>query len=378
MNTDAIKTGKIRPYRFVTVLDRMIVKDLVNTVLAVLSVIVIIIVSRKFIKVLVKAIDGSISNETVLSILGLKTVIAISVFLPAAVFMAVLMVLGRMYRDQEMAAVASAGGGIGTIYSAVFLMVFPLSLVAAGFSLFAAPWAEAEIQKLMNEDQGSADIRGISAGRFSEYSHGELVFYAEEVTSDGQMQNVFVQNREGGRLGVVNAESGRLEYRPGGLYLVLANGERIQGIPGKRNFIIENFSEYGVLVEQQTKTLTLARESVPSSELWKSNDVSDTAEMQKRLSIPLGVFFLSFLAVPLAKLSPRGGVYGSLLVAFGIYFIYGNLKRVGYSWVVKGVIPVWMGYFWIYLLLLLLGVGLLVRLYGWRWVELKLKGKVVV
>jgi len=364
---------KVKSYRFVSVLDQMIMKDLLKTVLAVLSVIVIIIVSRKFIKVLAKAIEGSISNETVLSILGLKTVVAIAAFLPAAVFMAILMVLGRMYRDQEMAAVASAGGGAGRIYKAVFLLVLPLSIVAAGLSLVATPWAEAKMRFLVHEDQKVADVRGIAAGRFSEYSHGELVFYTEDVDSNQRMTNVFVQNRAGGKLGVVNAKYGWLKHLPGGLYLVLQQGERVQGIPGEMGFVIERFSEYAVRLEKKTTVLEDHRDGATSRDLWESNKVLDIAEMQQRLSIPLAVIFLSFLAVPLAKLSPRGGVYGSLIIAFAIYFVYGNLKRVAHSWVVNGVIPVSVGYFGVYLLLLLLGVVLLIRLYGKEWIVLQIR-----
>ncbi len=349
--------------------------DLIKTVLAVLSVIVIIIVSRKFIKVLVKAIEGSISNETVLSILGLKMVVATGGFLPASIFMAILMVLGRMYRDQEMVAVASAGGGVFAIYRAVFLLVFPLSIVAAGLSMIATPWAEAEMRLLIYEDQKAGDIRGISAGRFSEYSQGELVFYTEDIDSDKRMHNVFIQNRAGGKLGVVNAKYGRLEHLPGGLYLVLQQGERIQGVPGEMDFIIERFDEYGIRIEKKETQLHLHREGIPSDQLWLSDKLPDVAEMQSRLSIPLAVIFLSFLAVPLAKLSPRGGVYGSLIVAFAIYFIYGNLKRMSYSWVVNETIPASFGYFAVYLLLLILGGILLIRLYGIPWVMLQIKGR---
>lgn len=358
-----------------TILDRMIFMDLLKTVLAVLAVVVIIIVSRKFIRVLGKAIEGSISNETVLSILGLKTIVATGAFLPASIFMAVLMVLGRMYRDQEMAAVASAGGGAVTIYRAIFLLVLPLSLVAAGLSLIASPWAEARMQILTAQDESSADIRGISAGRFTESSSGELVFYVEDIDFDGEMHHIFVQNREQGRLGIINAKQGRLEYRPGGLYLILEDGERVQGMPGSRDFVIENFSQYGVRIEKKTRAVTLHRESVATAELWRSEHLYDIAEIQNRLSIPLGVIFLSFLAVPLAKLSPRGGVYGSLLVAFAIYFVYGNLTKVSHSWVMKETIPANMGYFWIYCFLLMVGGGLLIRLYGWRWIKMKLTGK---
>ena len=365
--------NKIKSYWFFSVLDKMIMRDLLKTVLAVLSVLVIIIVSRKFIKVLAKAIEGGISTETVLSILGLNTVIAVGAFLPASIFMAILMVLGRMYRDQEMAAVASAGGGTVVIYRAVFLLILPLALVASGLSMVATPWAEAKMRSLLHEDQKVADIRGIAAGRFSEYSHGDLVFYTEDIDKDKRMNNVFIQNRAGGKVGIINAKYGRMKNLPGGLYLVLEQGERIQGVPGKKGFIIEKFAEYAVRIEKKTTLLHQKRDGISSVDLWHSNALLDVAEMQKRLSIPLGVIFLSFLAVPLAKLSPRGGVYGSLVVAFAIYFVYGNLKRVGHSWVVNEIIPVWFGYFWVSLLLLLLGAVLLVRLYGIEWIIMNIK-----
>ncbi|MFW5444524.1 MAG: LPS export ABC transporter permease LptF [Methylococcaceae bacterium] len=373
LDIESQKINKTKSYRLVSVLDKMIMKDLLKTVLAVLSVIVVIIVSRKFIKVLAKAIEGNISNETVLNILGLNTIVAISAFLPAAVFMAILMVLGRMYRDQEMAAIASAGGGVAVIYRSVYLLIIPLSIAAAGLSMVATPWAQSKMKALIHEDQKVADIRGIAAGRFSEYSHGELIFYTEEIDADKRMHNVFVQDRKGGKLGIVNAKYGRMKNLPGGLYLVLEHGERVLGVPGEMDFVIEKFTEYAVRIERKARALHQKRDAIPSDELWKSEKLKDIAEMQKRLSIPLAVLCLSFLAVPLAKLSPRGGVYGSLAVAFAIYFIYGNLKRVSHSWVVNEAIPVSMGYYWVYLLLLFLGCILLVRLYGIKWIMMQIK-----
>ena len=364
-----------RPFRLFSVLDKMIIKELFQTVSAVLTVLVVIIVSRKFIKVLAQAIEGNVSNDTVLTLLGLKIIIACSSFLPAALFMAVLMVLGRMYREQEMAAISSAGGSVFTIYRAVFLLVVPLSLAGVGLSMLAAPWAEARTEKLMHQDKQNADIRGISAGRFSEYSDGELIFYTENVDDEGRMHKVFVQNKQGDKTGVVNAETGWLKSLPGGLYLVLENGERIQGVPGNKDFTIEAFKEYSVLIEKKITVLELGRAAISTETLWQSPELRDMAEVQDRFNTPLGVILLAFLAVPLAKLSPRGGIYGSMLVAFGIYFVYGNLQRVNHSWVISGALPAWLGYFWVDALLLLLGIAMLVRLYGWRWVMLNLKEK---
>ncbi|NOQ35524.1 MAG: LPS export ABC transporter permease LptF [Methylococcaceae bacterium] len=351
----------------------MITWDLLKTVISVLSVIVIIIVSRKFIKVLAMAIDGTISGETALDILALKTIVAVVSFLPASIFMAVLMVLGRMYRDQEMSAIAAAGGGVMRIYRAVFLLVFPLSIIAYHLSLYAAPWAEEKMLILTNKDMETADVRGIAAGRFSEYSHGDLIFYTEEIDENQQMHNIFIQNRQHGKPGTINAKSGYLKNLEGGKYIILLEGERTQGIAGNANFILEKFDEYAVRIDKKSTAVHYHRDAISSDNLMVSEKTEDKVELQKRYAIPLGMIFLTLLAVPLAKLSPRGGVYGSLLFAFLIYFIYGNVSRVNYSWLKTETIPLWIGQIWVYLLLLFVAAMLLIRLYSFKWIMQSLK-----
>jgi len=375
LEADWAKGYKIERRKLVTVLDKMIAQDLLKTVLAVLTVIVVIIVSRQFIRILGKAIEGQVSTETLLTILGLKMIIASIEFLPVALFMTVLMVLGRMYRDQEMAAISSAGGGAGTIYRAVFLLVFPLSLAAAGLSLYVAPWAEAKAEALLHQDEETADVRGVAAGKFSEYSQGDLVFYVEKISADKQMHKVFVQDRQHENVGIINAETARFQDYPAGRFIVFEQGERVQGQPGTLNYVIEQFTEYAVRIEDK-RAVTYNkpnRQAIAIDMLWASREAPDIAELQRRLSIPSGILLLSFVAVPLAQISPRGGVYGNMLVGFLIYFSYGNLIRVSQSWVIKETIPSWLGGFGVNFLLLLIGGFLLARLYGWQWLIIKVK-----
>lgn len=376
MEADWPKGYKMGRRQLVTVLDRMIVHDLLKTLLSVLTVIVVIIVSRQFIRILAEAIEGQVSNETLLTILGLKTIVASVEFMPVALFMAVLMVLGRMYRDQEMAAVSSAGGGAVIIYKAVFLLVFPLSVLAIGLSLYATPWAEARIDKLMQQDEESADLRGIAAGKFSEYSQGDLVFYVEKISADKKMHKVFVQNRQPGNVGIINAEAARLKDLPDGRYIIFEHGERVQGQPGTLNYVIEQFIEYAVRIETKASAARFNKQALAVDLLWGSNEKSYIAELQRRFSIPLGALLLSFIAVPLAQIAPRGGVYGNVLVGFLIYFSYGNLIRVSQSWVINETIPAWLGGSGVNVLLFLIGGLLLARLYGWQWLIMKVKRKV--
>jgi lipopolysaccharide export system permease protein len=361
----------------ISILDKMVAQDLLKTLLAVWSVIVVIIVSRKFISILGQAVEGQISSETLLSILGLKTIIASATFLPAALFMATLMVLGRMYRDQEMSAIFSAGGGAGTLYRAVFVFVIPLAILTVGISLYVSPWAADKIETLISGDEKTADLRGIAAGKFSEYSQGDLIFYVESIGIDGKMQKVFMQNRQHGKLGIINSEKARVQDLPDGRFIVFEHGEHIQGKPGELNYIIEQFAEYAVRIEEKGSPLKKdPRESIPTAKLWNSTLSKDIAELQRRIAIPIGVILLSFIAVPLAQLSPRGGVYGNMIVGFLIYFSYGNLAHITQVWVIKQIIPNWLGGIGIHVFLFVIGSVLLARLYGWQWIIKQIKAKV--
>ena len=360
----------------ISVLDRMIALDLLKTLLSVWTVIVVIVVSRKFIRILDKAVEGHVSSDTLLTILGLKTVNSSISLLPAATFMALLMVLGRLYKDQEMSAIATAGGGAGTIYRAVFLLVFPLSITSFGLSVFVSPWAENRTQEIMHQDEQTSGIRGIAAGKFSEYSRGDLVFYVENITSDNKMHSVFVRTRKENKSSTISAELGHFEELPGGRYMFFENGERIQGKPGDFDYTIEKFKEYAVKIEESTLPLNATLKAASSDTLWRSKGTREIAELQDRLAVPLGILLLSFIAAPLSRISPRGGIYGSMLMGFLIYFSYGNLSRAAQSWVIKGSIPTWPGMFWVNLLLFFIGLLLLANWYGFRWLILTIKQKV--
>jgi lipopolysaccharide export system permease protein len=376
LEADWPKGYKMGRRKLVTILDKMIVQDLIKTLLSVLTVIVVIIVSRQFIRILDGAIAGQVSDETLLDILGLKTIVAAVEFLPVALFMSVLMVMGRMYRDHEMAAVASAGGGALTLYRAVFLLVVPLSILATGLSLYVSPWAESRADKLIEHDEESADLRGIAAGKFSEYSHGDLVFYVEDITADNKMHKVFLENRRQGNVSIINAESAHFEELPGGRYIFFENGEQVKGLPGNLNYVIEKFAEYAVRIETKVAAYKFKRNSLSVDLLWGSHVKILIAELQRRFSIPLAVLLLSFIAVPLAQISPRGGVYGNMIVGFLIYFSYGNLVRISQGWVMNDTLPAWLGGIGVNFLLLVVGGFLLARLYGWQWLLLKVKGRV--
>lgn len=378
MNSSVFKPSS--PPRWLPVLDRMVTAELIKTIFAVLIVLVTIIVSRKFLTILTKAIEGEVAGDTLFVLLGLKTLSALIILLPASAFLGILLVFGRMYRDQEMTVLSSAGVGFVRLYRSIALLVLPLVLLAAYLALEVMPWSEQQVQELMRKDEKTADLRGIKPGRFNEFSRGDVVLYTEAMSeTDGTMHNVFVQSRQGDEAGVIIAESGHLkESETGEHFVVLSFGRRYQGIPGQADYIISEFEDYAVKIDEadDAEQAALKREAAPSMTLWQSKTPRELAELQRRFAIPLGVMVLSLLAIPLSRTAPRGGVYGSVLTAFLIYLAYENLQRITQGLLMTQRIPLWLGHSGVYILMLAVTLFFLLRATGPAWLWRRFKSKV--
>lgn len=352
------------------VVDRMVSAELAKTLSSILLVLVVIIVSRKFLNILAKAIEGEVAGETLFQLLGLKTLAATAILLPPSLFMAILTVIGRMYRDHEMSILASGGMGAGRLYRALSWMVVPVFLLSAWLALEVMPWTERQVQALMKRDEATADIRGIKAGRFNEFSSGDVVLYAETMGENGLMHNVFVQSRQNQSTGVVIAERGHLKKSDlGEDFVVLNDGRRYQGIPGHLDYVISEFSEYGVRIGgPEEDSAAMKREAEDSGDLLRGGTPRELAELQKRLSVPLGLAALALLAVPLARIAPRRGPYGNVFTAFLIYVIYENAQKISQGLLMTEKIPAWLSYAVIFGLLLAITLGLFLRNLGTRWI----------
>jgi lipopolysaccharide export system permease protein len=171
-------------------------------------------------------------------------------------------------------------------------------------------------------------------------------------------------------LSIITSENSHFEDLPGGRYMVFENGERIQGYPGDYNYTIEKFKEYAVIIEEKAVSNSFNSRAVASQKLWESTTAKDVAELQNRLTLPLTILLFAFIAVPLSKISPRGGIYGSVMLGFLVYFSHGNFSGIAQSWVIKGSIPVWPGVFWANFSLFVVGLFLLANWYGVQWVAL--------
>ncbi len=348
------------------IIDRYIVTEVLKSFLAITLVLMVIVLSNSFIKILQGAAAGTLSNDVLFQLLGLELLQIMGPIVPAAFFFAILYAIGRLYRDSEMVALASCGIGMRRLFRALLMISFPVALLTAWLSLDLLPWVNHQKLTIYEEQaQEKAELSASVAGRFNEFSRGELTLYVEEMSKDKtRMKNIFVQSRQNGKLGLVSAAKGYQYTDPesGDTYLVLTQGRRYEGQPGRSDYNLVQFDKYAVRIGRRDPV----PDEIPpwaqgSGRLFKSDAIGDRSELQYRPLFPVAVLVFTVISLPLSKSLPREGIYGKLVLAMLFYFIFFNLQAVSGNWMVAGVTPPWLGRWWVHLVVL--GLAAVVFLY---------------
>jgi lipopolysaccharide export system permease protein len=226
-----------------------------------------------------------------------------------------------------------------------------------------APWAAEQAMLTKQVAERDAEIGILEPGRFKSADGGNIVFYAERVSADGALENVFIQRRVGDVVQVAVAARGeqRGDPRTGARTMVLYDGQRIEGIPGTTDFRILSFAEHGIPIRTSEAPETSDEpQTRATAELLATHDLQSVAELQWRLSTPIAALLLTILAVPLAKANPRQGRYSKLLVGVLAYVVYVNMLNIARVWLEHERMPAAIGLWWVHAGLFVVAMGLLI------------------
>lgn len=350
------------------ILSRYIVRETAQTWVVVTMVLLLILVTNQFAQVLGDAASDKLPKDAVITVMGLTSMQYLTILIPIGLFLSIMLALGRLYRDSEMSALMACGFGPGGLYRPLILLACLLAVVVAWLALIVSPAAIRAVEKIATEAKQRVDLRVLEAGRFISFADDTAVMYAEAISDDGELTNVFVQRRKSDRVEVIVAAAAWQSDSELANVKVLrfANGRRYEGVPGSRKFRMVEFSEHGIPFEiPELGPIELEPESRPLTELVTSADPLDKAELQWRLSAPLSVLVLTILAVPLSRSAPRQGRYGGLAAGVLLYVIYVDCLAAAKVWVEREAIPQYVGLWWVHVVFLILALFLLARQFGY-------------
>lgn len=333
---------------------------------AVTVILLVVGLINRFIQYLGQAVSGEISSDVLFLLMFYRLPDFLLVILPLALFLAILLVYGRMYAENEMIVLIGSGMSQRKLLLVTQGSVILVTLLVAALSLQYAPRGISNTEELKNAQDALTELDLMVAGQFQEFSDGARVTYAERITVDGggkRLENVFVvsgsqQNDENSGIRIVVAESARpeVDVATGARFMRLENVKQYEGLPGRADFTIGEFDVQAILLpdSEGIEAVDLVR-ALPTADLFGSSDVEYIAELQWRISAFLLIPILSLIAVPLSKVNPRQGRYSKLVPAALIYAMYFILLQFCRDALGNGQLSPLLGMWWVHLLFL--GIG---------------------
>jgi lipopolysaccharide export system permease protein len=341
-----------------------LVSEFASNGLLVFAVLLGIIVISQLIRLLSEAVSGVIAVDGVLALLGFSAMNYLPVLLSISLFISILLTISRCYRDSEMVVWFSAGVGLTRWIRPVLWYALPIVFLIALLSLLLSPWALRKADEFKNKLESRDDVTSATPGMFRESKQAGRVYFIDNVDAgSNRVGNIFVQSEQNGKLGTMVAREGLQETMANGdRFLVLLNGTRYEGTPGKRDYRIVEFERYSMRIDSvPVKQAVPQLRTMSTLDLWNNHTAQDISELEWRVGLPISAAILALLAIPLGYVNPRGGRSLNLILAIVLYMLYNNMISVTNAWVGQGKMSPGVGLWGIHVVMLVVTASMFYR-----------------
>ncbi len=322
---------------------RYLTREVLISTAAVSTILLLIIVSGRFIKYLGDAAAGKLAPELLSQMLLYRLPGFLELILPLGLFLGVLLAFGRLYLESEMVVLRACGMSQKRL---VLYAMGPATLVAllVGFlSMQLSPLGVQRTADLYLQQDNVNAFDTLVPGRFQPLPGGNRVTYTESLDAEaGGLERLFISDStEGGAPVVVLADRGyRYDTKDNGRFLVLLDGVRYEGVPGDASYRRIEYGEYGVRLPD---TGDLGRpadlEATPTLALLSDGSNAAMAQFHWRLSLPVLALVVTLLAVPMSRTNPRQGRFAKLIPSILLYLLYLTLLGAARGAVEDGDAP---------------------------------------
>ncbi|MBF0219928.1 MAG: LPS export ABC transporter permease LptF [Gammaproteobacteria bacterium] len=305
------------------IIRRHISREVAATAIAVALLLLAILLSGTFIRILREVGEGSYPADMLLTIFAYKALSNLVLILPLAFLLGTMAALGRLNRDSEMVVMQSCGVSPWSLLGAIMVAMLPVFLLAALLNLWFTPWAEERVEQLQDEARAESGVSATNPGQFQAIGHGAMLYVGEAATEGARQRGqVFLLRKQGTEIDLLVAEGMRewIDPQTAVRQLALATGEHYQGTLGSRQYQVTRFAKNDLQIGTPVVKVSTRRDNaIPTRELWYSVNLEDIGELQWRISQILMVPILALLAFPLSRSAPRqGGAGGAFLCGISL------------------------------------------------------------
>ncbi len=336
-------------------IERYIAREISLPFTVVILILVGLFASFSSARLLAGAVTETLGIAALLKLVFLKTLIALEVLIPIALYISVIIGLGRLNKDQELNVIRSAGVSGTRIVLTVLTVAIPVGIASGMLSSYVRPWAYAESYILDAQAEAELNTNRFQAGRFyGSEKTGRVVYVRSKSDVDQQMQNIFHYIKKPDSSEIVIARRARQiqptteELRP---HIQLSEGVVYQLTNTASIDEVIQFENMTYFIDNDF-VMNYRRKAAATRTLWESDQPRDIAELQWRISRPLATILLALIAVTFIRTAPRQDKTDrTYLIAALVFAAYYNLTGLAKTWVEQGVVGSMPGVWWLYLLI---------------------------
>ncbi len=344
------------------ILTRYILSEVLSHALIGVAVFTFVIFLRDLERILELVVRNSAPLPSVAEIFFLTMPGALTVTIPMAVLVGILIGLSRLAADSEVTAMRASGIGPATFVRILAIFVTIAWVLAMANNVFAAPRSAAALARLQNRLKSSQVSFEIQPRVFYE-DFKDLVLYVQDASSgEGAVlwKGVFVAD-------ISNPSAPKITLARSGiaasegidkLRLHLENGSEHETIPRQpMQYAISTFTVTDIPLQlpaarNPATTVTPAAEMSTSELLQRMRDNGPQTrpyaiEFHRRLALPTACIVLALVGIPLGLSAKKGGKSTGFVLTIGLVFLYYFLSLAGMSMARQGKIAagpgLWLG-----------------------------------
>jgi LPS export ABC transporter permease LptF/LPS export ABC transporter permease LptG len=348
----------------VRIFTRYILREVVGYALLGGVLFTFILFMRYLLPLLELAVRGIASPFDLLRLIGYLLPNFLTLTIPMAVLIGILLGLSRLASDSEITAMRASGLGVVTFLRIVSIVAVFCWLIGLANSLYVAPHAARALLNYEEQSKTSQATVEVQPRVFYE-DFKNYVLYTQDVLPGANgtaiWKHVFLADLTqpatphiiSAQDAIVQAGSERQTLR-----LDLLNGSRHDIAANDPNqYDIAKFDSTVLPIETNSQEDThLSRRDTPmqaldTSEVWRrghgANNTVDTRpysiEFHRRLSFPAACLVLMLVGVPLGLSSKRGGKGTGFAVTLLLVFLYYFLSEIGVALARQQKVPAFAG-----------------------------------
>ena len=277
------------------------------------------------------AAEGRLDVGLLFAIIGYNIPTFLELILPLSFFIALMLVLGRMYVDHEMSVLFASGISRGRLTRLMIPLITGLFVFQMGISLWAKPWGLSNSEHIWQTQSLGSLLDLVRPKTF--ISSGNYHLYVDEFDKEKrELKNIYVVQQQTDKSGKIakndviitatRAYQVPSKDTDSSMQLDLFQGRRYELGTNNAKYNQASFEKYRITLEKPASekiTETNVETQTTAKLLAHTQKPKVKAELGYRFTMPWLIIIAAMLATPLAQVRPRQGRWLRLLPSVLIF-----------------------------------------------------------